>query len=100
MEAMHIYSRIHFLNNLDDNYCTNFHYYSDEDLPVNFFPSTKDKAVKQELTDTFSIEEMDMSPDEDEDLNLEPPKQIKRHWCCLQVPADWKCQILWTIDCE
>lgn len=68
--------------------------FSDEDLPVNFFPSSKDKAVKQELTDTFSIEEMDMSPDEDEDLNLEPPKQIKRRWCCLQVPADWKCQIL------
>ncbi|CAB3385136.1 Hypothetical predicted protein [Cloeon dipterum] len=69
---------------------------SDEDLPVNFFPSTKDKtATRQELTDTFSIEEMEMSPEEDEDLNLEPPKQIKSSWCCAPIPAiDWKCHIL------
>ncbi|XP_059489945.1 protein FAM219A [Neocloeon triangulifer] len=68
---------------------------SDDDLPVNFFPSAKDKAARQELTDTFSIEEMEMSPEEDEDLNLEPPKQALNNWCCFQMPTiDWKCHIL------
>ncbi|XP_076257485.1 uncharacterized protein LOC143194720 isoform X2 [Rhynchophorus ferrugineus] len=58
---------------------------SEEDI-VNFFPlSRKESRIHQELTDTFSIEEMSISGDEDdeEDLHLVPPQTVyKRFGCC------------------
>ncbi|XP_074036748.1 uncharacterized protein isoform X3 [Leptinotarsa decemlineata] len=57
---------------------------SEEDI-VNFFPlARKESRIHHELTDTFSIEEMSISgDDEEEDLHLVPPttfyKNIK---CC------------------
>ncbi|KAJ8933166.1 hypothetical protein NQ314_014173 [Rhamnusium bicolor] len=58
---------------------------SEEDI-VNFFPlSRKESRVHHELTDTFSIEEMSISGDdeEEEDLHLVPPQTIyKRFECC------------------
>ncbi|KAJ8960180.1 hypothetical protein NQ318_003903, partial [Aromia moschata] len=57
----------------------------EEDI-VNFFPlSRKESRVHQELTDTFSIEEMSISGDdeEEEDLHLVPPQTVyKRFDCC------------------
>lgn len=66
----------------------------DSDEDIHFFPLSKSKApVKQELTDTFSIEEFQVSPDED-DLNLLPPKPTYQRlsFCCYSV--DSKCSIL------
>ncbi|KAI4468628.1 hypothetical protein QE152_g1016 [Popillia japonica] len=57
---------------------------SEEDI-VNFFPlSRKESRVHQELTDTFSIEEMSISGDEEEeeDLHLVPPQTIYRKLSC------------------
>nr|CAI5830301.1 unnamed protein product [Callosobruchus analis] len=58
---------------------------SEEDI-VNFFPlSRKETRIHQELTDTFSIEEMSISGDdeEEEDLHLVPPQtNHKRFKCC------------------
>ncbi|XP_019866906.1 uncharacterized protein LOC109595912 [Aethina tumida] len=58
---------------------------SEEDI-VNFFPlSRKESRVHQELTDTFSIEEMSISGDDEEEdeLNLVPPSKIyKKFGCC------------------
>ncbi|XP_060528810.1 uncharacterized protein LOC132703512 [Cylas formicarius] len=57
---------------------------SEEDI-VNFFPmSRKESKGHQELTDTFSIEEMSISGDDDEeDLHLVPPQTIyKKFGCC------------------
>jgi hypothetical protein len=65
--------------------------FSDEDIPVHFFPASK--AQRQELSDTFSIEELELSPDED-DLNLVPPKQMYQRCGCCAIPSDWKCVIL------
>ncbi|XP_047000243.1 protein FAM219A [Schistocerca americana] len=64
---------------------------SDED--INFFPLSRMKDGKQELTDTFSIEDFDVSPDED-DLNLLPPKPMYQRCICCVIPADWKCNII------
>lgn len=60
------------------------HFFSEEDI-VNFFPlSRKESRTHQELTDTFSIEEMSISGDEEEDdLHLVPPQTTyKRFGCC------------------
>ncbi|XP_065167471.1 uncharacterized protein [Atheta coriaria] len=57
---------------------------SEEDI-VNFFPlSRKESRVHQELTDTFSIEEMSISGDEDdeEDLHLVPPQAVYKKFAC------------------
>ncbi|XP_050509490.1 uncharacterized protein LOC126886582 [Diabrotica virgifera virgifera] len=57
---------------------------SEEDI-VNFFPQArKESKVHHELTDTFSIEEMSISgDDEEEDLHLVPPTTIyKTFKCC------------------
>ncbi|XP_023712198.1 protein FAM219A isoform X4 [Cryptotermes secundus] len=64
---------------------------SDEDL--NFFPLSRMKDGKQELTDTFSIEDFEVSPDED-DLNLLPPKPMYQRCICCIIPVDWKCTLL------
>nr|CAD7262826.1 unnamed protein product [Timema shepardi] len=64
---------------------------SDDD--INFFPLSRIKDGKQELTDTFSIEDFEVSPDED-DLNLLPPKPMYHRWMCCIVPANWKCVIM------
>lgn len=66
---------------------------SDEDIPVHFFPAAKERLGRQELSDTFSIEELELSPDED-DLNLVPPKQMYHRWACCAIPVDWRCTIL------
>ncbi|XP_022908166.1 uncharacterized protein [Onthophagus taurus] len=66
---------------------------SEEDI-VNFFPlSRKESRVHHELTDTFSIEEMSISGDEDdeEDLHLVPPQTIYRKLTCCPFS---KCVIL------
>lgn len=59
--------------------------FSEEDI-VNFFPlSRKESKAHQELTDTFSIEEMSISGDdeEEEDLHLVPPQTVyKKFGCC------------------
>ncbi|XP_030749466.1 uncharacterized protein LOC115877454 [Sitophilus oryzae] len=58
---------------------------SEEDI-VNFFPlSRKESRMHQELTDTFSIEEMSISGDDDDedDLHLVPPQTVyKKFDCC------------------
>ncbi|XP_069676996.1 protein FAM219A isoform X4 [Periplaneta americana] len=64
---------------------------SDED--INFFPLSRMKDGKQELTDTFSIEDFEVSPDED-DLNLLPPKPMYQRCVCCIVPLDWKCTLM------
>nr|CAD7608199.1 unnamed protein product [Timema genevievae] len=64
---------------------------SDDD--INFFPLSRIKDGKQELTDTFSIEDFEVSPDED-DLNLLPPKPMYHRCMCCIVPANWKCVIM------
>lgn len=71
------------LNNSSWNY-SNF---SEEDI-ANFFPlSRKESRIHhQEITDTFSIEEMSISGDEEEDeedLHLVPPQTTyKGLKCC------------------
>lgn len=62
----------------------NLIYFSEEDI-VNFFPlSRKESRVHQELTDTFSIEEMSISGDdeEEEDLHLVPPQTVYKKFAC------------------
>ncbi|KAJ3648869.1 hypothetical protein Zmor_020638 [Zophobas morio] len=57
---------------------------SEEDI-VNFFPlSRKESRIHQELTDTFSIEEMSISGDdeEEEDLHLVPPQTVYKKFAC------------------
>lgn len=61
-------------------------FFSEEDI-VNFFPlSRKESRAHQEITDTFSIEEMSISGDdeeEEEDLHLVPPQTAyKKIACC------------------
>lgn len=62
------------------------HYFFSEEDIVNFFPlSRKESRINQELTDTFSIEEMSISGDdeEEEDLHLVPPQTTyKKFSCC------------------
>ncbi|EEB19825.1 hypothetical protein Phum_PHUM592210 [Pediculus humanus corporis] len=62
---------------------------SDED--IHFFPIKP--PIRQELTDTFSIEEYQVSPDED-DLNLLPPLPTYQRLslCCFSFNP--KCVIL------
>ncbi|CAH1995871.1 unnamed protein product [Acanthoscelides obtectus] len=60
---------------------------SEEDI-VNFFPlSRKETRIHQELTDTFSIEEMSISGDdeEEEDLHLVPPQTNYRRFKCCPI---------------
>ncbi|KAK9878544.1 hypothetical protein WA026_022441 [Henosepilachna vigintioctopunctata] len=64
---------------------------SEEDI-INFFPvSRKETRVHQEISDTFSIEEMSISgedDDDEEDLHLIPPQTtISSFSCC-------KCEII------
>ncbi|KAK4885778.1 hypothetical protein RN001_002049 [Aquatica leii] len=60
---------------------------SEEDI-VNFFPlSRKESRAHQELTDTFSIEEMSISGDEEEDLHLVPPQPVYRRFACCPFPV-------------
>ncbi|XP_045470018.1 uncharacterized protein LOC123677503 [Harmonia axyridis] len=59
---------------------------SEEDI-INFFPAArKEPRVHQEISDTFSIEEMSISGAEDEDeedLHLIPPQQnFSKISCC------------------
>jgi len=54
------------------------------------------KDGKQELTDTFSIEDFEVSPDED-DLNLLPPKPMYQRCVCCIIPIDWKCTLMWAL---
>ncbi|KAL0278854.1 UNVERIFIED_CONTAM: hypothetical protein PYX00_000545 [Menopon gallinae] len=65
----------------------------DSDEDIHFFPTKL--PVKQELTDTFSIEEIQVTPDEDDedDLNLLPPKPTYQRIsiCCFTVNS--KCII-------
>lgn len=63
----------------------------DSDEDIHFFPVKS--PVKQELTDTFSIEEYQVSPDED-DLNLLPPQPIYQRFsfCCFSIHP--KCSLL------
>lgn len=63
----------------------------DSDEDIHFFPIKP--PIKQELTDTFSIEEYQVSPDED-DLNLLPPLPAyqKFTFCCFSINP--KCSIL------
>lgn len=61
--------------------------FSEEDI-VNFFPlSRKESRAHQELTDTFSIEEMSISGDEEEDLHLVPPQPVYRRFACCSFPV-------------
>lgn len=61
---------------------------SEEDI-VNFFPNArKESKVHQELTDTFSIEEMSISgDDEEEDLHLVPPNTVYKTFKCCMSPS-------------
>lgn len=71
-------------------------YFSEEDV-VNFFPISrmKDSRQHQELTDTFSIEEMSVSggEEEEEDLHLVPPTPVYKRFGCCGVPTD-KCSLM------
>ncbi|XP_044746028.1 uncharacterized protein LOC123307689 [Coccinella septempunctata] len=63
---------------------------SEEDI-INFFPaSRKDPRVHQEISDTFSIEEMSISGGEDEDeedLHLIPPQKNFAKFSCCQCSS-------------
>lgn len=48
---------------------------------------------KQELTDTFSIEDFEVTPEE-EDLDLLPPKPMDRRILCCGIPFHWSCNVL------
>ncbi|CAH1114345.1 unnamed protein product [Psylliodes chrysocephalus] len=65
---------------------------SEEDI-ANFFPQArKESKVHHELTDTFSIEEMSISgDDEEEDLHLVPPTTIYKTFKCCSFST---CNIL------
>ncbi|XP_063225344.1 protein FAM219A [Bacillus rossius redtenbacheri] len=65
----------------------------DSDDDVNFFPLARIKDGKQELTDTFSIEALDVSPDED-DLDLLPPQPVYERRLCCVVPSGWRCVLI------
>lgn len=63
--------------------------YSEEDI-ANFFPASRKESRihHQELTDTFSIEEMSISGDDEEeedDLHLVPPKTTYKGLKCCPV---------------
>lgn len=64
---------------------------SDED--VNFFPVSRARDGKQELTDTFSIEDFEVTPEE-EDLDLLPPKPMDHRILCCGIPLHWSCNVL------
>lgn len=67
--------------------------FSEED--INFFPASRLRDGKQELTDTFSIEEFEVTPDDEDDLDLLPPKSMNhRTLCCNLSLSTWKCTIL------
>ncbi|XP_018329666.1 uncharacterized protein LOC108740010 [Agrilus planipennis] len=58
---------------------------SEEDI-VNFFPLSRKESRKEELTDTFSIEEMSISGDEEEeDLHLVPPQPVYKNFRCCPM---------------
>lgn len=64
-----------------------FSFYTSEEDIVNFFPLSRKESKAhhhQELTDTFSIEEMSISGDdeEEEDLHLVPPQTVYRKFGC------------------
>lgn len=62
---------------------------SEEDI-INFFPlSRKESKTHQEISDTFSIEELSISGDEDEeeDLHLVPPSTIYRTVTCCPTSS-------------
>lgn len=65
----------------------------DSEEDIHFFPISKSKEnYKQSLKDTFSLEEYDISIDED-DLNLLPPKPVSRRtMCCGYI--DSRCNII------
>uniref|UniRef100_A0A1B6MUG5 Uncharacterized protein n=1 Tax=Graphocephala atropunctata TaxID=36148 RepID=A0A1B6MUG5_9HEMI len=65
----------------------------DSDEDINFFPVSRMRDGKQELTDTFSIEDFEVTPEED-DLDLLPPKPLDRRLLCCGVPLHWTCSIL------
>ncbi|XP_075216883.1 uncharacterized protein LOC142322092 [Lycorma delicatula] len=67
---------------------------SEED--INFFPASRLRdSSKQELTDTFSIEEFEVTPDDEDDLDLLPPKSMSQRLLCCNLPLPtWKCVIL------
>lgn len=70
-----------------------FYYYSEEDI-VNFFPVNRAKENRQELTDTFSIEEMSVSgPEDEDDLHLVPPLPVYKKFGCCGAQTD-KCIIM------
>lgn len=49
---------------------------------------------KQELTDTFSIEDFEVTPEEEDDLDLLPPKPLDSRLLCCGVSLHWGCNIL------
>lgn len=69
---------------------------SEEDV-VNFFPISRAKDPRQqELTDTFSIEEMSVSggeEEEEEDLHLVPPTPVYKRFGCCGVQTD-RCSLM------
>lgn len=73
-------------------------FYSEEDV-ANFFPIARAKEVHkhQDLTDTFSIEELSISGDDDEDdLHLVPPAPLRRSYECCKLPSAGteKCSVM------
>lgn len=64
---------------------------SEED--INFFPLSRQREGKQELTDTFSVEDFEVTPEED-DLDLLPPEKLGRRLLCCGLPLNWSCVIL------
>lgn len=56
--------------------------------------SRKESKAHQELTDTFSIEEMSISGDdeEEEDLHLVPPQTVYKKFGCCPMSI---CVIMW-----
>ncbi|RZF41559.1 hypothetical protein LSTR_LSTR000273 [Laodelphax striatellus] len=64
---------------------------SDESEELDFFPVLRARDSKQELTDTFSIEDFELTPEED-DLDLLPPKTMSL--CCNCRSYTFKCEIL------
>ena len=68
-------------------------FYSEED--INFFP-VKMRDGRQELSDTFSIENLPLSggEEDEDDLDLLPPQKSHRKWGCCGISFSASCSII------